>query len=181
MRGRGCMARVAGRHPPNSFRARWTRRTGRRERDRQMRSGRALGPCPVHSRCSIQVWVSRRGEGWGQAGHLCPDTSTGGVPGPVTPGWMWGCCPPASQDPVHPRCWSLCLEGVTREFVHTAPSGGHLAGPLVPQISTEHPPFTPLLLPAPHPPWYLLFISLSTPLGTPASHRTPSLPQRPCR
>lgn len=59
----------------------------------------------------------------------------------------------------------------------TAPSrgGGHLAGPSVPQISITHPSFTSPFLLAPCPPWYLLFISLSKPLGT----QDPSFPLHP--
>lgn len=156
------MARVAGRHP-HSFRARWTR-TGREDQAKQtegqVRSGQDLVPCTVHSRHSGQVWLSGRGRTvlarppdvcqglllWVDSGALCP--------------WP-------------PRTWpspdALALSRVrSHENSWTwPPARGHLAGPLVPQISIKHP--LPIYAPIPpsslSPMVFIIYFPLHT-LGT---------------
>lgn len=60
---------------------------------------------------------------------------------------------------------------------HSPQPGGHLAGPLVPQISIKQlpPPFSPPLLLAPYPP--IVFI-IYFPLLTPGDPKTPG--SQPC-
>lgn len=179
----GCKARVAGRHP-HSFRAgRWTR-TGRGgPGEANSRSGQVRIWCRARYTVGTHyMWLSGRGERKGKdqvSWRIHPS-----LPGPAPLDGLGALCP------WPPRTWpspdALALSRVRSQNSWTQPPArGHLAGPLVPQISIKHPfpIYTPIPPSSLSPMVFIIYFPLYT-LGTQDPSLPPHLPslsQRPCR